>query len=283
MRYDYLVRLFGGELKREYIERRYGKAFWLLMAPELLAMRRGRRDAPRHGRDPAHATRNVLLGADDGRVLQLGERGARADARAHPRGAGFLERGGESALERDRPAAAAERSRDHAGHARFAGARQRRALHARGDLGDLRAPPRQPVPAHRHRRRGAALERRGRRARLHHRQLHGPADRVSRRQHRLARRARHDERPRRRRRGAEIPQPRRAARGRARVRRAGADRGRHRAGGAGSGRRRGRRRHQGGAPRRGRRHLPEHERHRREESRRSTSASTASARATRCW
>jgi coproporphyrinogen III oxidase-like Fe-S oxidoreductase len=39
MRYDYLVRLFGGELKRDYIERRYGKAFWLLMAPELLAMR----------------------------------------------------------------------------------------------------------------------------------------------------------------------------------------------------------------------------------------------------
>lgn len=39
MRYDYLVRLFGGELRRDYIERRYGKSFWLLMAPELLAMR----------------------------------------------------------------------------------------------------------------------------------------------------------------------------------------------------------------------------------------------------
>jgi coproporphyrinogen III oxidase-like Fe-S oxidoreductase len=39
MRYDYLVRLFGGELKRDYIERRYGRAFWLLLAPELLAMR----------------------------------------------------------------------------------------------------------------------------------------------------------------------------------------------------------------------------------------------------
>jgi coproporphyrinogen III oxidase-like Fe-S oxidoreductase len=38
-RYDYLVRLFGGELRRDYFERRYGKAFWLRMAPELLAMR----------------------------------------------------------------------------------------------------------------------------------------------------------------------------------------------------------------------------------------------------
>ena len=39
MRYDYLVRLFAGELRLDYIERRYGRAFWLLMAPELLAMR----------------------------------------------------------------------------------------------------------------------------------------------------------------------------------------------------------------------------------------------------
>jgi menaquinone C8-methyltransferase len=39
MRYDYLVRLFGGELRRDYLERRHGRAFWLLMAPELLAMR----------------------------------------------------------------------------------------------------------------------------------------------------------------------------------------------------------------------------------------------------
>jgi hypothetical protein len=39
MRYDYLVRLFGGALKREYIAERYGAAFWLRMAPELLAMR----------------------------------------------------------------------------------------------------------------------------------------------------------------------------------------------------------------------------------------------------
>ena len=39
MRYDYLVRLFGGALKREYIADRYGAAFWLRMAPELVAMR----------------------------------------------------------------------------------------------------------------------------------------------------------------------------------------------------------------------------------------------------
>jgi coproporphyrinogen III oxidase-like Fe-S oxidoreductase len=39
MRYDYLVRLFGGELKRDYIARRYGREFWVRMAPELTAMR----------------------------------------------------------------------------------------------------------------------------------------------------------------------------------------------------------------------------------------------------
>ncbi len=39
MRYDFLVRLFGGTLDRAYIERRWGKAFALRMAPELLAMR----------------------------------------------------------------------------------------------------------------------------------------------------------------------------------------------------------------------------------------------------
>jgi len=39
MRYDYLVRLFGGALKREYVADRYGAAFWLRMAPELIAMR----------------------------------------------------------------------------------------------------------------------------------------------------------------------------------------------------------------------------------------------------
>jgi coproporphyrinogen III oxidase-like Fe-S oxidoreductase len=39
MRYDFLVRLFGGRLEREFIRRRYGSAFWLQLAPELLAMR----------------------------------------------------------------------------------------------------------------------------------------------------------------------------------------------------------------------------------------------------
>ena len=39
MRYDFLVKLFGLELTHEYIESRYGWRFWLLMAPELTAMR----------------------------------------------------------------------------------------------------------------------------------------------------------------------------------------------------------------------------------------------------
>lgn len=39
MRYDFLVRLFAGTLNRAYIEARWGKAFALRMAPELLAMR----------------------------------------------------------------------------------------------------------------------------------------------------------------------------------------------------------------------------------------------------
>jgi len=39
MRYDYLVRLFGLKLPRDYLRRKYGRAFWLRMAPELLAMR----------------------------------------------------------------------------------------------------------------------------------------------------------------------------------------------------------------------------------------------------
>jgi len=39
MRYDYLVRLFGGELRRDYVERRYGRSFWLRLAPELASMR----------------------------------------------------------------------------------------------------------------------------------------------------------------------------------------------------------------------------------------------------
>lgn len=39
MRQDYLLRLFGLELPREYIRRRYGAKFGLLMFPELTAMR----------------------------------------------------------------------------------------------------------------------------------------------------------------------------------------------------------------------------------------------------
>jgi coproporphyrinogen III oxidase-like Fe-S oxidoreductase len=39
MRYDYLVRLFGLSLSRESMYRKYGPAFWLRLAPELVSMR----------------------------------------------------------------------------------------------------------------------------------------------------------------------------------------------------------------------------------------------------
>ena len=39
MRYDFLVKLFGLELPRDYIEARYGRKFWTLLGPELVAMR----------------------------------------------------------------------------------------------------------------------------------------------------------------------------------------------------------------------------------------------------
>jgi oxygen-independent coproporphyrinogen-3 oxidase len=58
MRYDYLVRLFGGELRRDYIGRRYGKAFWWSMAPELLAMRAV--GATRHDADAIRLTRRGM-------------------------------------------------------------------------------------------------------------------------------------------------------------------------------------------------------------------------------
>ncbi len=48
MRYDFLVRLFSGELRYDFIAGRYGHAFWLKLAPELAAMRMSgaiRRDA----------------------------------------------------------------------------------------------------------------------------------------------------------------------------------------------------------------------------------------------
>jgi coproporphyrinogen III oxidase-like Fe-S oxidoreductase len=58
MRYDFLVRLFGGTLKREYIAERYGPAFWLRMAPELLAMRA--LGATRHDPDALRLTRRGM-------------------------------------------------------------------------------------------------------------------------------------------------------------------------------------------------------------------------------
>ncbi len=58
MRYDFLVRLFGGELRRDYIEKRYGKAFALRMAPELLAMRLV--GATRHDADAIRLTRRGM-------------------------------------------------------------------------------------------------------------------------------------------------------------------------------------------------------------------------------
>jgi len=58
MRYDYLVKLFGGALKREYIAERYGAAFWLRMAPELVAMRLA--GATRHDGDALRLTRRGM-------------------------------------------------------------------------------------------------------------------------------------------------------------------------------------------------------------------------------
>jgi coproporphyrinogen III oxidase-like Fe-S oxidoreductase len=58
MRYDFLVRLFGGALKREYIAERYGAAFWLRMAPELVAMRAV--GATRHDADALRLTRRGM-------------------------------------------------------------------------------------------------------------------------------------------------------------------------------------------------------------------------------
>jgi coproporphyrinogen III oxidase-like Fe-S oxidoreductase len=55
MRYDFLVRLFGGELRRDYVAARYGRAFWLRMAPELAAMRLV--GATRHDADAIRLTR----------------------------------------------------------------------------------------------------------------------------------------------------------------------------------------------------------------------------------
>ena len=51
---DYLVRLFGGELRREDIRRKHGAMFWVRMAPEVLAMRLV--GATRHDRDAIRLT-----------------------------------------------------------------------------------------------------------------------------------------------------------------------------------------------------------------------------------
>ena len=58
MRYDYLMRLFGGALKREDIARRYGGAFWWALAPELAAMRL--LGATRHQADAIRLTRRGM-------------------------------------------------------------------------------------------------------------------------------------------------------------------------------------------------------------------------------
>ena len=58
MRYDFLVRLFGGELRYDYIAERYGRAFWLKLAPELAVMRMI--GATRHDADAIRLTRRGL-------------------------------------------------------------------------------------------------------------------------------------------------------------------------------------------------------------------------------
>jgi coproporphyrinogen III oxidase-like Fe-S oxidoreductase len=58
MRYDFLVRLFGGALRREDIAARHGTAFWLRMAPELVAMRL--LGATRHDADALRLTRRGM-------------------------------------------------------------------------------------------------------------------------------------------------------------------------------------------------------------------------------
>jgi coproporphyrinogen III oxidase-like Fe-S oxidoreductase len=55
MRYDYLVRLFGGQLRHDHIRKRHGRAFAVRMAPELAAMRLV--GATRHDADAIRLTR----------------------------------------------------------------------------------------------------------------------------------------------------------------------------------------------------------------------------------
>jgi coproporphyrinogen III oxidase-like Fe-S oxidoreductase len=58
MRYDYLVRLFGLELSKDAIRRKYGMGFWRLMLPELAVMRLV--GATRHERDAIRLTRRGM-------------------------------------------------------------------------------------------------------------------------------------------------------------------------------------------------------------------------------
>jgi len=58
MRYDYLVRLFGGALRREDVAARHGAGFWLQLAPELVAMRLV--GATRHDPDALRLTRRGM-------------------------------------------------------------------------------------------------------------------------------------------------------------------------------------------------------------------------------
>ena len=58
MRYDFLVRLFGGELRRDWIRRRHGRAFWWKLAPELASMRLV--GATRHDADAIRLTRTGM-------------------------------------------------------------------------------------------------------------------------------------------------------------------------------------------------------------------------------
>jgi coproporphyrinogen III oxidase-like Fe-S oxidoreductase len=54
MRYDLLMRLFGGELRRDHVRRRWGRAFGWRLAPELATMRP--LGATRHDAEPTRLT-----------------------------------------------------------------------------------------------------------------------------------------------------------------------------------------------------------------------------------
>lgn len=58
MRYDFLMRLFGGELRHADVRRRWGRSFYLRLAPELAAMRA--LGATRHDADAIRLTRRGM-------------------------------------------------------------------------------------------------------------------------------------------------------------------------------------------------------------------------------